>query len=231
MATLMAACNNEIPVWVPPTDQVDKWIKLEIPGGQAVYAIAGNIDETLLVTTQTKAYYTIDQGQTWQEARHFGVPVWGLAAQSGLIVALEGQTYDQNFNTYATGPARYYTRDYGRSWQSFIELFGTRDPGIVMPLEIWITNDGILYQIQSNKNFISPSSFTESASQIYRLEGDEFKLLDFPFVHILRSLYMDANKRLYVAAYGGIYDQFSGRLLYNGPESSAVLYISKNPLP
>ncbi|MBC7921915.1 MAG: hypothetical protein H7Z75_12600 [Ferruginibacter sp.] len=70
----MGSCKKEdSPVMEDPD-----WIRLEVPTGREAYAIAGDIDKTLLVTTWTKAYYTTDRGKTWQESKDFQGPVPGL---------------------------------------------------------------------------------------------------------------------------------------------------------
>jgi hypothetical protein len=77
------------------------WIKLEIPAGREAYAIAGDLDKTLLVTTWTKAYYTSDKGKTWQESKNFNGHVPGLFERNDTIFSMEATSTDNQGSRYA----------------------------------------------------------------------------------------------------------------------------------
>ncbi|RYF66950.1 MAG: hypothetical protein EOO39_22130, partial [Cytophagaceae bacterium] len=56
--TAMLSCGQQDPASPSPAqpEQDPNWIKLSIPTGREAFAIAGDIDKTLLVSTWTKAY-------------------------------------------------------------------------------------------------------------------------------------------------------------------------------
>ncbi|MEK6480643.1 hypothetical protein WJR50_24075 [Catalinimonas sp. 4WD22] len=95
------------------------WTKLEIPGGRQALAIAGSIDDTLLVTTWTKAYYTTDQGETWQESKNFHGPIPGLYIHQDTILSLEAYLYEDAESPPKAALNQYYTIDFGKSWHYY----------------------------------------------------------------------------------------------------------------
>ena len=48
------------------------WTEIIVPNGREAHAIAGSIDDTLLVTTMLSAYFTTDGGAPWQESPDLG---------------------------------------------------------------------------------------------------------------------------------------------------------------
>jgi len=117
---IIASCkkDNKSPV---VTNQEDpNWIKLEIPNGRAAYAVAGNIDDTLLVTTWTKAYFTTDKGKTWQESKNFNGPIQGLYTSKDTVMALLATGGLELEGTLKASLAQFYTLDLGKSWNRYM---------------------------------------------------------------------------------------------------------------
>ena len=66
IAFIIASCKKDNKPETVKNQDDPNWIKLEIANAGEAYAVAGNIDDTLLVTTKAKAYFTTDKGKTWQ---------------------------------------------------------------------------------------------------------------------------------------------------------------------
>lgn len=122
IAFIIASCkkDNKSPV---VTNQEDpNWIKLEIPNGRTAYAIAGNIDDTLLVTTHTKAYFTTDKGKIWQESKNFNGPIQGLYTNKDTVMSLLLTGGLELEGTLKASVAQFYTLDMGKKLEPLLRL-------------------------------------------------------------------------------------------------------------
>lgn len=233
---LFSSCRNTDPQVVIPATEDPNWIRLEIPTGREAYAIAGDLDKTLLVTTWTKAYYTTDQGKTWQESKDFHGRVPGLFVHRDTVFALQASGQDEIGQPYASS-AQYFTPDYGRTWQHSAKYYSTYAgyqfySGINQPQGIVQSATGITYRIKQNGTPVSPGSTSLYTNPSELLKQDNFgvQTLRLPFAHKLLNLHLDASNRLYVAASGGTFDQ-NNQLYCCEDKTPAIVYVSRKPLP
>lgn len=225
---IIASCkkDNKSPV---VTDQEDpNWIKLEIPKGNAAYAVAGNINDTLLVTTLTTAYFTTDKGKTWQESKNFNGPIQGLYTNKDTVMSLLLTGGLELEGTAKASLAQYYTLDMGKSWNRYLDYH--RAQQIIIPIGIvQSAQSKITYELKYNTKPVSANSnaYTHGPTTILR----DGKSIDLPFKVRIENLYMDSNDRLYVAAAGGVYNQEKDAFTYNGDNTPAVVYVSRKAMP
>lgn len=208
-------------------EEFPDWVKLSIPHGQQAFAIAGDIEKTLLVTTQTKAYYTTDLGQSWIESKDFQGPVKALLQRGDTVVAMFGELqYENEVTTASTGYL--YTLDFGKSWHydesgSYLKR--------VVPIGIAVSDWGVKYRITPE---IMPGidSLHVAPSQIEKWphENNQWGPLALPLKVKANNIYLDAKGRLYVAAYSGVYQEQRG-IAKCDSKSPAWVFISKRPLP
>ncbi|SDP25692.1 hypothetical protein SAMN05428975_0889 [Mucilaginibacter sp. OK268] len=228
IAFIIASCkkDNKSPV---VTNQEDpNWIKLEIPNGRTAYAIAGNIDDTLLVTTHTKAYFTTDKGKSWQESKNFNGPIQGLYTNKDTVMSLLLTGGLELEGTLKASVAQFYTLDMGKNWNRYLDY--QRAQKISKPIGIvQSAQNKVIYELKYNTKPVSTNSnaYTHRPTTILR-EGNT---LDFPFNARIENLYMDSNDRLYVAASGGIYNKEKDTFTFNGDNTPAVIYVSRKALP
>ena len=213
------------------------WIRLEIPTGQEAYAIAGDVDKTLLVTTWTKAYYSTDRGKTWQESKNFQGPVPGLLVRNDTVFALKASGRNNEGQRFAT-MTTYCTIDYGVSWRSCAEYFPTPAgyafySDLVQPIGIAQTSTGISYRIKENLTPLSSGSNSShiNPSEIRREDNYGQQTVRFPFKHNLLNLYLDSSNHLYVAASGSTFVEQTNGFYCCDDKMPAIVYVSKKPLP
>jgi hypothetical protein len=236
VAMLAWSCRSNDPQAGLSTAEDPNWIRLEIPNGWEAYAIAGDIDKTLLVTTWTKAYYTSDQGKTWQESKDFHGHVPGLFVLRDTVFSLEASGQDQTGQPYAS-LARYFTADYGRTWQSIAQRYTTHVgydfySQLSLPVGVVKTADGIIYRIKQNGTPVEPGSTSlyTNPSELQKEDRFGVQTLRLPFAHKMYNLHLDAGNRLYITASGGTFDQ-NNRLYCCENKTPAIVYVSRKPLP
>jgi hypothetical protein len=211
------------------TNQEDpNWIKLEVPNGITAYAVAGNIDDTLLVTTYTKAYFTVDKGKSWQESKNFNGPIRGLYTNKDTVMSLLLTGGLELEGTAKASVAEYYTLDMGKSWNRYLDY--QRAEKISKPIGIvQSTQNKVTYVLKYNTKPVSANSnaYTHGPTAILR----DGKSIYLPFQVRIENLYLDNNDRLYVAASGGVYDKEKDTFTFNEGNTPAVIYVSRKALP
>ena len=228
IAFIIASCKKDHKPETIKNQDDPNWIKLEIANGGEAYAVAGNIDDTLLVTTKAKAYFTTDKGKTWQESKNFNGPVQGLYASKDTVLALLTTGGLELEGTLKASVAQFYTLDMGKGWNRYTDykrsLTISKPIGIVQSAQNKVT-----YQLKYNTKPASANSISYIHKPTTILKAGD--TLDFPFKVRIENLYMDSNDRLYVAASGNIYNQEKGDFIYNGDNTPAVVYVSRKALP
>ena len=119
LCPLLTSCEDD-ETNAPPDQDLQDWTTLIIPNGREAYAIAGSIDDTLLVTTMMSAYYTTDGGDTWQESPDFQGLVPDVVERNDTVYALRAFGSLKDYagppfladQVYA-GLADQYTTNYG----------------------------------------------------------------------------------------------------------------------
>ena len=233
LGTVFACVNNDSQIFSPTTTAEDPdWIKLEIPTGREAYAIAGDLDKTLLVTTWSKAYYTTDQGKTWQLSRDFQGPVPGLLVRNDTTFAMQSRSSDFQGNLLGASGVQYFSADYGKTWQYYFKYYKSYIDDI-LPIGTVKSGTGIGYSIKSNSTPTSPGSPTAyvNPSELRKQGVSGFETVRFPFKQNLMNLYLDDQNRLYVAASGGTYQPETNSFYCCETTMSAVIYVSRRPLP
>lgn len=220
------------PVSTANANEDPDWIKLEIPTGREAYAIAGDIDKTLLVTTWTKAYYTTDRGKTWQESKNFNGPIPGLLVRNDTTFALHIRRFDRQGALLGAWDALYFTADYGKTWQDYLRHYKTYLDD-VKPIGTVKSATGTVYAIKANATPTAPGSPTASInpSELTREDAQGQQTVRFPFKQNLINLHLDAQNRLYVAASGGRYQPENNGFFCCDDSMPAVVYVSRRPLP
>lgn len=230
----VASCvqkDSRVVAPVATTEDPD-WIKLEIPTGREAYAIAGDIDETLLVTTWTKSYYTTDRGKTWKVSKDFQGPIPGLLVRNDTTFALHALRYDRQVNLLGAWDALYFTANYGKTWEYYLQHYKQYLDDI-KPIGTVKSTEGTIYFIKSNTSPTAPGSNTANInpSEIKKQDKSGQQTVRFSFRHNLINLYLDGQNRLYVAASGGTYQPENNGFFCCDDTMPAVVYVSKRPLP
>lgn len=232
--TVLSCVQNDKSVVTPaqPAEDPD-WIKLEIPTGREAYAIAGDIDKTLLVTTWTKAYYSTDRGKSWQQSKDFQGRIPGLLVRNDTTFALHITSHDRQGNVLGAWDALYFSPDYGKTWAYYPQYYKQYLDDI-KPIGSIKSATGTTYTIQSKTTPIasgSPSAYINpSALKKQDATGQE-QSVRFPFSHQLINLHLDTQNRLYVAASGGTYQSATNSFFCCDDTMPAIVYVSRRPLP
>ncbi|TGE28137.1 hypothetical protein [Hymenobacter metallicola] len=229
---LATACQKQeavAPAEAPDPD----WIKLEIStvfSGDEAYSMAGDLDKTLLVSTNQKVYSTADQGKTWQESYNFFGPVHLLPrhdtvfALRALPALLEGEPL--------AGYADMFTVDLGKTWTYTSVAYPRGQYRNLTQIIGRVEAAGITYQVRENfKPQPNSTSRLVLASDLLRVAGNESKAMRLPARHYLNGVYLDSNNRLYVGASGLRFDEATGEVITPKGKLPAVIYVSRKPLP
>lgn len=221
----ISACDR---TKTPVTPQEDpNWIKLEVPNGRSAYAIVGDIEKTLLVTTWTKAYYSIDRGKTWQESKDFSGPVAGLLVQADTIFSMQGRFFDPSRNLLSSSLIQYFTTDHGKTWNRY-----QKTKNAIKPIGWAQAPEGVEYTIKRNSTPLAPGSTTAyvNPGEILKTDRLSQRLMDIPFKHDLTNLHLDEQGRLYVTV-SGTHQPEKNTIFCCSEDQPAVIYVSKHPLP
>ncbi len=233
LITVLSCVQNDTQVVSPAVTAEDPdWIKLEIPTGREAYAIAGDIDKTLLVTTWTKAYFSTDRGKTWKESKDFQGRIPGLLVRNDTTFALHTSKFNQQGVLLGAWDALYFSADYGKTWQYYLQHYKQYLDDI-KPIGWVQSGTGTVYTIQSHSTPTAPGSTTAyvNSSEIKKQDVSGEHTVRFPFNHQLINLHLDSQNRLYVAASGGIYQAEKNNFYCCTDTMPAVIYVSKRPLP
>jgi hypothetical protein len=221
---ILAACvDHDIPY--NGFDDPD-WLRLEIPTGREAYSIAGNIDDTLLVATLFKVFYSIDQGSTWTESFNFHGPVMALLESNDTIFALESRGIDAEGFPFASLAQR-FTRDHGKIW-----MHNTHNQQLKHRIGSVTSTSGVEYFLKANTTPVSPGSTTAwiNPTDIMKKSDTGTESISFPYKHNILNLHMDSNDRLYIAASGGLYEEATNTFYCCDDSMSAIVYVSKRSM-
>ncbi|MBC3795202.1 hypothetical protein [Spirosoma utsteinense] len=232
--TVASSCtNNNIQNVTPHVIREDPdWIRLEIPKGREAYAIAGDIDKTLLVTTWTKAYYTTDRGKTWKESKNFNGPVPGLLVRNDTTFSMEARAFSQQGDLVGANIVNYFTANYGETWESYFKYY-KEYLSEIKPIGRVKSTKGSIYYIKSNSTptAAGSSSAYVNPSEVIREDSRGQQAIPFPFKQNLLNLHIDVQNRLYIAASGGTYQSENNTFSCCADDMSAIIFISKKPVP
>lgn len=220
------ACSSDDEVKEEVFNDPD-WLKLEIPNGREAYAIAGSLDDTLIVTTWTKAYYTVDEGKTWIESFDFQGPVMGLLEVNDTIFSLSATGSDELGNRCASLAQR-FTLNMGNTWKY------TYHPNLVKRIGFAESLQGTEYYLKENLTPTAPgaSSFYVNPTDVMKKSTTGIEEnISFPYKHNILNLYVDSDDRLYIAASGGQYQEETNTFLCCEPDWAAIVYVSRKSKP
>jgi hypothetical protein len=226
VSLIVSSCDEPI----VGVEEYADWVRLSIPNGREAFAIAGDIEETLLVATWTKAFYTSDKGQTWVESKDFQGPVRGFLQRQDTVVALFSEHTNED-GTRGASTGYLYTLDLGRTWK--YEESGkylTASAPIGTAESAW----GIKYRIKNNQTPVENTQgvFLVNPSTIEKwphLDND-WMALEFPIKVKANNLHLDRKNRLYIAASSGSFNE-ANSLQVPDEKSPAWIFISKRVLP
>lgn len=228
-----AACQSREDV-TPVAVEDAEWMRFEIPttlSSDEAYAIVGDIDKTLLVSTRQRVYATSDHGKTWQESHNFYGPVPGLLLRNDTVFALTMSGTTPQGESLA-GYADMFTADWGKTWAYSKNVYSYRFYTQVQIPNRQVQVAGITYRTTENTEpILNSSSRLVLASDLWREQGTDRTLLPLPGRHYLKGLHVDAQQRLYVAASGFRFDVNTGKAIHPTVGRPALVYVSRKPLP
>ncbi|MEM6842277.1 MAG: hypothetical protein AAF632_08620 [Bacteroidota bacterium] len=227
--------SNVLPS-TPPEEESPDWTTLIIPNGREAYAITGSIADTLLVTTWTKAYFTTDGGNTWQESRDFQGPIYDMVRRKDTVFALLASGGLKDYvgppfiaNQVYAGIGSQYTTDYGGTWQ---RNTSRNYHDIISPIGIAKSNSGVTYRIKDDITPLNPdtTSYLTNYSTVEMYHQGYWQTIDFPWEYELNNVYVDNDNRLYVSASSWKYVQDNQ---IEGPDENypALVYVYNQSLP
>lgn len=198
---LLLACNQEKNVKVTEPRQFEDWVELVIPNVGETYGIAGDIDDTLLVSTDKGVYITADKGKTWTLSKELLENVLDIAEHEDTVFLLTGysvQNYMGPLTIKNTDYATYcydFSTDYGKTWHKDPESFCR----LSSPIGIANSTSGSVCRL----HHYSPTDSPEIESTFSNVElymNSTWKNLNFPLKYNLNNIHIDKMNRLYISA-------------------------------
>jgi len=225
----LLSCKKSAPVAPVEEEPVfaDKnFNRIRVPDGGQIQAVAGDISDTLLVTTLYNTYLITNNGKTFTLTTKHLNNTSGLFVSKDTIYALSGSAYDAKFEKqYASLPS-YYTVDKGLTWKPAYDRVGLyMMTGIVTTKN----NDTIQlnYHTGPDKNGRGNSYVLKTT--ISKTSNGFTRSFDHPIKDEQPSnLYIDKEGRLYITTGG--YFNAAGVYISSSIKSPAYLYISKLPV-
>ncbi|RZL12843.1 MAG: hypothetical protein EOO62_09960 [Hymenobacter sp.] len=227
----LGACRKDSADTASP-DYAD-WYALRAPDDRAIEAVAGDIDETLVITTRFKIYQTTDRGKTWQTGDYKqNSGIFGFLTRADTLLALTAGTHvsaaladTATYTAYAISPT-VFSMDKGLTWKPYRQW--ERDYYLKprVALNRLTTSTGTEYSIAYRRTPTAPGS-SSYYSETVGIKTSAGQRLTLPKSHQLNSIHFDAKSRLYVAASAALCSSREN-FAYCG-EQNGVLYVSKKP--
>jgi hypothetical protein len=225
---IIASCKKSTPSDDGPDKPIfanDDWNRIRIPDGGEALAVAGSIDDTLLVTTLYNTYIVTNSGTRFTVTDKNLNRTPGLLVVQDTIYAFRGDHYDGDYKRhFATFPS-YFTLDKGKTWYSNVPK-----PSYTNILIGKITTKrNVTYEIDLHRgpdkngsgiNYVLQTTITKTENGIKSM-----------FKHPVEAerpinLYLDNKERLYITTGG----YFNDAGVYMSPSalSPTYIYVSKN---
>ena len=223
------SCNNSDNIDPIGENQLQDWIALEIPEGREAFAIAGEISDTLLVTTWTKAYYSVDSGRTWNESFNFNGHVWGLLERNDTIFAIISVPSTQADSVWKVGICQRFTTDYGRTWESDKTRMCLN---LIHTVGLDTSAMGVAYRIRRKYELAEGSTnvYFTNPPNVEKQENGNWQKLNFPLKRQFNNIYIDANDYLYLASSSGTFNE-NNHYVAADAGTPALIYVSRSAVP
>jgi len=222
----LSACQKETEEEAEPT--YADWYAIKAPDAQAIEAVTGDIDGTLVIMTRYQVYQTKDRGKTWRTSNYSSnIGLFGFAQVQDTLLLLDTQSQSSSTpSVFATNPS-YFSLDEGLMWQRYRNWrYDSHQPQVARNQAT--AASGSSYQIDVLRTPVSPGSASNWVETVGVVSATGRKVA-LPQSHQINSLYFDAKSRLYVAASAPICSQRE-KFAFCG-EQNGVLYVSKEPQP
>jgi len=227
--TSIIGCNKKELVSSNSENEFADWIKLEIPNGREAFAVVGDINKRLLVTTWTKGYYSDDKGLTWNESHDFQGHILELHERNDTVFALISTEYLDKAGYRSVGICNDYTTNFGLTWESKNSRFYSQ---LTSRIGTALSDGGMMYQVKENLTPVSPGSmsYCYNPSSVQKFEAFSWQDLDFPMKLRINNIHIDKNNFFYMATSMGEFG-ITNNFLGAKVGSPAIIYVSKKVLP
>jgi hypothetical protein len=229
LLALVLSCKGTEPDTVAPEYQ--DWYTLRAPVDREIQGVWGNFDRTLLIVTRTNVYRSTDKGENWQEVLPFqNHGMFSIVQQQDTLFTMTGLANGQ-FLTNASN----YSVDDGKTWKAYtrhnpaFEISSSSGQAInkfsISPV---VNSSGVSYKI--NQVFLDGPTATTGVFETPGVVTSDGRRIDLPQLHQLRSLYLDSQQRLYIAATDAVCGRgLSGKSFSfcNSKNGRGVVYIAK----
>jgi hypothetical protein len=181
--------------------------------------------------TRTNVYRSTDKGENWQEVLPFqNHGMFSIVQQQDTLFTMTGLANGQ-FLTNASN----YSVDDGKTWKAYtrhnpaFEISSSSGQAInkfsISPV---VNSSGVSYKI--NQVFLDGPTATTGVFETPGVVTSDGRRIDLPQLHQLRSLYLDSQQRLYIAATDAVCGRgLSGKSFSfcNSKNGRGVVYIAK----
>lgn len=223
------SCQNESKLSKATYFDSNKWQKIEIPLGKNAYAIFGDIDDTLVVSTFYSVFFSVDNAVSWKESYKFNGAVNQFLEKNDTLYALLGRDW-KNREVSSAGICSYFSLNKGVTWKPINNSKQISITGLVGFVQ---SKTGVQYRLLDNYIGLNGDLNTlyASNSDIERKINNVWTKIDPPTFNKFYNLHLDKKNRLYIAGTSYELDKKSKILTGSKLNNPAIVYISKKPFP
>jgi hypothetical protein len=227
----LLSCWHEPEPYVVP--EKGNWYVLQAPTNMPIYAVVGNLDSTLLLSTMSnEIYYTTDRGKSWKMAS-FNQPnasgIMGFAARKDTIWAMTtARGGEDGTFTYFDNPV-YFSLDGGRNWKHKYRIGNIR-----VRYKLATSRTGIQYTVEESSTPYAKDPQNATLRETTGIVSSDGRLLPLPDRHQTKSLYLDSQQRIYVCNSAAVCGPKNDAKFCGTDDNSryrGVIYISKQSQP
>jgi hypothetical protein len=226
----LSACRKEDIETEDSLPEYADWYALRSPQGRPIEAVYGDLDSTLVISTQFNIYQTKDRGKTWLASDYkANYSVEGFLVRNDTLLAMSSS--GTGFGTvpgtsYAFTPL-YCSVDKGATWRTY-RNWTRRGIEPKVALSSAISPAGTEYSIDELLTPTNPGS-TSYYVETIGIKSATGAKLTLPADHVITSICFDKKARLYVTASGALCGRRENFAYCGKP--NGILYISKRPQP
>lgn len=229
-ALSLGACRKDAVETEPDLPDYADWYALRAPEGRAIEAVYGDLDSTLVISTQFNIYQTKDRGKTWLASDYKAMySVEGFLMRNDTLLALSTTATGVGAvpgATYAISPL-YCSLNKGATWRAYRNW--TRqgiEPKVI--LNSATSPGGVVYSIEELRTPTSPNS-TSYHVETVGIKSNAGTSLTLPNDHVITSICFDGKSRLYATASAALCGRRENFAYCGKP--NGILYVSKKPQP
>ncbi len=216
--------------------EYDDWYVLKSPIDRPIEGVWGDYDKTLLISTRYNVFRSIDQGKNWQSVFETNSAVFGIVQYRDTLFTMHGMA-NGSYGEFLVNVGNYSVDD-GENWQAYRKYNPFFDPvnyraseevDRLLRVNQVTDSEGIAYKIY--RDFLDDPVNRQGRFETPGIITSYGSRTNLPQLHQLSSLYLDSQKRIYLAGSDAVCTKNGEFAFCNSKGGRGVVYVSKYSLP